>query len=297
MPLFNRDNNGSTELFQMTGTFQASTRYEAIANDIDDATEELRSIIGEVVASAEQDYAESKDSTTLHLVQRVVAAGALCFFAKKTGLSHGGTGRKMKVDENEKIPFEWMIDRDDQELKERHYRALDRLLSHLESEGSEEWKKSPAFTTRTQLQVKTLAQFETVYPISGSSYTFYCLTPLMLEAQNTLLKKLALAKASDLPDIPDTTKCIVLSALATALERWSLNIFPLEISRRFAPSYQGNKETASATATEIAHTRRVFLREAADAAVSIYRTVHKNNPTPDTPVMPKNDKQNKFFTA
>ena len=181
--LFNRDNNGSEELYRVTGTFKASTDYTSIANDIEDATEDLRSLVGPIVARAEETYENRESSEVLTLVQRAVAARALCYFAKNTGLSHGETGRKLKVDENEKIPFEWMVDRDDRKLNERYYRAIDRLFRYLYSSDEIDVNDLPDGEMRRLLFIKNINDFEAVYPISGSYYTLNALIPLMYEAQ------------------------------------------------------------------------------------------------------------------
>ena len=63
-------------------------------------------------------WTEEEDKI-LVAVQRAVAFLAISRYARLTGLSHGDTGRKIKTDDNEKIPFEWMIDRDP-ETEHRH---------------------------------------------------------------------------------------------------------------------------------------------------------------------------------
>lgn len=299
--LFNKDNNGSMELYRLTGTFKASTDFAAIANDIDDATDELRSMVGPVVEYAEEAYEQGAECAVLPLVQRVVASRALCYFAMNTGLSHGETGRKMKVDENEKIPFEWMVDRDDRELKERYYRALDRLFRYLDSDEGKSLINNlgelPYSGTRDKLIVKDIASFEQIYPISGSYYTFHSLVPLMIEAQDHLAAMLGIEVGPNLSDTAPVMKYIVLSALATALGRWSLSIFPHEISRQFAPSYQGNKETQPATMAEIDRTRRNFESEARDAYIAASVAIKNENPEAECSVIPENHPSNKFFTA
>lgn len=298
--LFNKDKNGSMELYRMTGTFKASTDFAAIANDIDDAVYELKSMVGKVVDYAEEAYENDVECDVLPLVQRAVATKALYHFAQNTGLSHGETGRKMKVDENEKVPFEWMVDRDDRELKERYYRALDRLFRYLDSDDGKSLTKSlgdiPGSSFRAELIVKDIAAFERVYPISGSYYTFHSLIPLMFEAQGRLADMLEI-KRSDVPSNGSTIKYIVLSALAIALGRWSLSIFPLEISRQFAPSYQGNRQTQPATLAELDRTKHNFEAEAREAYIAASVAIKGDNPEAGRDIMPENDPSNKFFTA
>ena len=301
--LFNIKNKGSEEIYRATGAFTAATPYTSIENDIIDATDELRSQIGDVVTLAEQDYENHPEGTNLsRAVQRVVASRALCFFAKNTGLSHGDTGRKLKVDDNEKIPFEWMIDRDDRELREKYFRALNHLYGFIRSSisGKEDsplaaaWKESPAFVSVNGLVVDSVASFESIYPIDGSNYVYYLIAPLMQEAQSKLCKMLGVNE-NKLMGNQIAVKYIVLTALASTLSRWSLNVFPVEISRQFAPSYQGNKEQRPATRQEMESSRNSFLREARSAYSELAQQLRPSSEASD--IIPHNNPENKFFTA
>lgn len=292
--LFNKNNNGSEELYRLTGTFKASTDYAAIENDIADAISSLRPLLGDVLKHAEEAYENGSDAELVRLVQRAVATKALAYFAKNTGLSHGGTGRKIKTDENEKIPFEWMIDRDDRELTERHYRALDQLLSYLDENNVESWNGSATAKSREKLFLKDFDRFERVYPVNGSRYTFYKLIPLISEAEARLG---AMLGTDEFPDIEETATYIVLTALAEALGRWSLSIFPLEISRQFSPSYQGNNEKQLATLEEINRTLRNFKKSARFAYNVIAAKVKETAPAAEREIIPEGDKKNKFFTV
>lgn len=292
--LFNKNNQGSEELYKITGTFKASTKFEVVENDILDAIANLRPLLGEVLDEADRLYQDGSDSELVRLVQRAVATKALCYFAKNTGLSHGETGRKLKVDENEKIPFEWMIDRDDRDLVERHYRALDQVLRYLDENDLESWKGSATAKSRANLFLKSFADFEDVYPVNGSLYTYYKLIPLLSEAEARLGSLLG---TDDFPHIMETNVYIVVSALAEALGRWSLSIFPLEISRQFSPSYQGNNEKQLTTLEEIERTKHNFKKTARAAYNVIAFEVNKVNPAAERTLIPKADKKNKFFTV
>lgn len=293
--LFNKDNKGSEELYEITGTFKASTDFAVIENDIDDAISGLRPFLGGVIEAAETLYQDgNSDDLLVRLVQRAVATRALAYFAKNTNLSHGETGRKIKLDENEKIPFEWMIDRDDRNLIERHYRALDALLRYLEENNPESWKDSAAAKSRANLFLKNFSDFEDIYPVNGSVYTFYKLIPLISEAEARLG---GLLGTDSFPDIPETKKYIVLSALAEALGRWSLSIFPLEISRQFSPSYQGNNEKQLASIQEIQRTIVNFKKGAREAYNAIAYKVNHSNPAADRTLIPEANKKDKFFSV
>lgn len=295
--LFNKNNNGSQELYHITGKFHAATAFDSIRNEVIDAENQVRDLVGgEILAAAAEAYAATdpteEQQQLLEAVRRPIACLAVQMHARLSGLSHGEGGRKIKVDENEKIPFEWMIDRDDQAMRERYYRALDGLFSFLS--GKEElWKKCPLSSALSRCIVKTVSQFETVYPIDGSHYTFFKILPLLLDAQESLQAKTGLDSDALMND-RRALKHIVLTALATALKRWSIVIFPASVARQFSPSYQGNRETAAATMEEIRICAENFTDEAAD---ELRRIKSETTPDAEAGLKPKNDPRNKFFTV
>ena len=142
--------------------------------------------------------------------------------------------------------------------------------------------------------VRSVAQFETVYPIDGSHYTFYKILPLMIEAQDSLQSKTGW-DPEQMAANKKAVKYVVLSALATALKRWSIVIFPQSIARQFAPSYQGNRETSAATMKEISFAADNFLKDANDTLQTIRQAI---SPTSEAAaLLPDNDPKDKFFTA
>jgi len=306
--LFNKDNNGSKELFEISGTFQASTPFNAITTEISSAIDIISGIVGAgIVSRAEIIYESSNvpegdDAILLELVRRPVAFLAICNYSKITGLSHGASGRKMTVGDNEKIPFEWMIDRDDREMRERYYRALDSLFSYLTSKNTEEWKQSDAYKALSDSLIQNLAQFEQVYPVNHSQYTFFTILPLLVEAKNKLEEiigsdKMAEIMAGSCPaTTPKARKYTALTALVTALKRWSISIFPIEVARQFAPSYQGNKENRPATKEEIEWAIDNLSKQAAEAQAEVICDI-SGNPYKGFPLIPENDPKNKYFTV
>lgn len=288
--LFNKNNNGSEEIYDLTGTFHASTDFKSIQEDVTAAEMEVGDLVGEAVMDAAQkDYDENKDSELLQAVRRPIAVLAVAYFARKTGLSVGETGRKLKVDENEKVPFEWMIDRDNLEMKERYYRAIDLLFRFLEKHASDlQAKPRHELTT-----VRTIQDFEDVYPIHGSRYTLHKMYPLLQEAEAMLLSKISQDLTSDQMKRA-ARRYVVLQALIIALKRWSLSVFPLEIARQFSPSHEGNRETQPATASEI-QWQIVQFSEQANSALEELR--HLQGDVYEGKAFPDNKRRNKFFTV
>lgn len=308
--LFNKDLNGSLELYEISGTFQASSDFHGIESEIESATAEVAAIVGEsVVSAAEEAYTAvtptDAQKAFADAVRKPVAYLAISLHARLNALSHGETGRKLKVDDNEKIPFEWMIDRDDREMRERYYRALDALFRFLESSDIEAWKSS---ANRLRLQgsvVKSIAELENVYPVEHSYYMFYRLLPLMLEFQEGRLRKLigdelmeALVSGAEAakPWQNPARRCIILNAIVTAVRRWSIDTFPLAVVRRFSPTYQGNRSSSAATMQEIDWYVRNLLEQAKEAENELLEAI-SGNPYDGLPLIPDNDPRKKYFTV
>lgn len=313
--IFNKNGKGSDELYKLSGTFQASTDFNAIEAEIDSASAEVADIVSPaVMTAAEAIYAKEQpdadEQKFLQAVQRAVAYLAIGRYARLTGLSHGDTGRKIKTDENEKIPFEWMIDRDDREMRERYFRALDALFALLETaapetEWKEAWEKSEARTLAMSLIVKTLRDVEHVYPLEHSRYMFHMLAPVIKEIQNTrLLNIIGEERLQKLIDGDSSVQNIrnqsirltVLLAMATAVKRWSVEVFPLSVARRFHPSYQGNRASVQASTAEMEWFIDKLESQAKDAALEL-QTAITGNPYEGIELVPENSPRNKYFTT
>ena len=309
MPLFNKDNHGATELNDLTGSYYASNRYENIAAEIDFATNEVAELVGrEVVARAEAEYAAGVPSKFVKMVQQPIACLAISRHFRLCGVSHEDAGRKLKIDDNEKVPFEWMLDRDDRAMHEKYCRALDALYNYLEREEIKEWEASPVRKALSESIVRGLAAFERVYPIEHSHYTYFMLLPLIIEAQNTHLRK-ALGEAwprisgqeiapGDEEILRHAQCAAVLYAVITAVERWSIEVFPQSIARRFMPTYQGNRASKTASTQEMEWYLNRLRRQVAEAMENLMAALHADeNPYDNYPLLPDNDRRKKYFNA
>ena len=311
--LFNKNGQGSVELNRLTGTFAANASYNIILQEILFATEEVAGLVGSaVIASASSKYmAEEMTDEEAEFVDAVrlpIAVLAVSRWVQRTGVSHDNTGRKIKADDNEKVPFEWMIDRDDRAMTEQYYRSLDALYAYLETNSVTEWIESGKKRAYEGSLITSLQQLESIYPIDGSYFLFYRLQGLILEVQEMRLEGMLGSKWGDISGetVADedlnllklARRYAVLKALSVAVQRWSLEAFPLKIARRFSPSYQGNRESSAATMKEIdwfVGNINGQLEEIADLIESELND--GESAWSGRALLPKNDRRNKFFTA
>ena len=135
--IFNKDDNGSRELRELTGNYYANNDFNKIITDIELATEEISALIGvELYKKVEGWYKETKedaDQDLIKKVQRPIALLATLRMYQKNDLSHEDDGRKFKIatDNSEKLPWEWQLDRDDVRHMEDYYKAVDLSLIHI----------------------------------------------------------------------------------------------------------------------------------------------------------------------
>lgn len=306
--LFDKVQNGSEELNSLTGQWFASTPYYLIRTEIDFAAQELGSIVGqEVVEAAEKAYLDGSDADFVDAVRLPVAFRAIAHYAQLSGVSHEGTGRKVKMDDNEKMPFEWMIDRDDRAMLDRYYRALDALYRYLEKNEVPSWMSSPVRELSARCIVRSIGEFERFYPVDGSQYAWHLFVPLIVDAQESVVEPFVGEEVWErilaAPDSGDATALrlrsraallAVLTALVTAARRWSLDVLPLSVARRFSPSYQGNRESRAAETKEIDWFIEKTTAQIAEAKDELKKLAGGAG---EACLLPKNDPANKFATV
>ena len=303
MDLFNKNKDGSKELEELTGQWYTSSPYMLIATEIGFATNEVARLVGSgVVAEAADAYGCGVSPELVAAVQLPVACLALMRYAKLSGVSHESTGRKVKIDDNERTPFEWQIDRDDSAMRERYFRSLDALYTYLETSGNENWKSSDKRTMTGESIVRNIQEFEAVYPLDGSYYVYYLLQSLVIERQRAVIGPFAGDKWASIADgsadervLSLARRAAILSAVIVAGTRWSLEVFPLEIARRFSPTYQGNRSNRAASMDEIDWYVGNLKAEVKDALTDLSELL--NDGKADPRLLPANDRRNKFFTT
>jgi len=306
--LFNKNGNGSLELQLLTGNFAAANNYDAVESEVLDATRTVRGLVGNAVVSrAELAYAAGTDDALTTLVRTAVAILATARYSRSNLVTHEDSGSKVRVDENEKVPWEWMIDRDERAQQDRWYRALDALYAWLDTNQPTEWTGSDQYRRSRKSIIRSLSDFEAVYPTDGSYYVYHMLQNLVIECQPRLKKligdeKWALITAATVADddlelLQICQRWAVLSALVKAVRRWSLEVFPLAIVRRFCPSYQGGRSKSAATREEMDAYVASLEDQIGDAQEEIAELLADGNPWEDHDPQPRNHPSNKFFTA
>lgn len=202
--LFNKTEKGTEDLRKLISFLYKSIKFEDIVPDLELAHEEMEAIVGsEVMEAAEDHYLletyetpetdEEKLLTKLvnHL-QLPIAYLAYKEYAATNDISHDSNGRKMVMDPaSEKMPFEWLLERDDHAILSKAYKTTDRLIKFLDDNFdkapiSTTWATSEAYGLSKLCFINSATEFDAIFPIEKSRRFFLAVLPLIKE--NELLR-------------------------------------------------------------------------------------------------------------
>lgn len=261
----------SAQLNEYLGFVDADIDYDKIKSELYTATKELIALIGkeaykyalalQVKEAAEGDAAITEAETfQLFNFRYPIAVDAYRQYVPSNDLSHTNNGRKMRNGEHEKAAFEWMVNRDNDALEKRYYKAVDNLLDLLDEENpvfkleagetpEVKWKNSEAFKKTHRLFVRTTSDFDEYFPIN-SRLLLLKLQPglsqcerleilprigkIKFDAQKSLLEGSTTNGALDEPLLALIKEACVFFALSWAMSRLRVSLLPEGILQRYA---------------------------------------------------------------
>src|SRR5690606_34302240 len=294
--LFNRtgDSSASTELKQCLSFIDVDIKYTNIKPDVLTATRELIELIGrEVYNIAYTDYNSKTDDKTelVFMMRYAIAINAYRMYAPNNDIAHTSNGRKMRQDTNEKQAFEWMIDRDNEALERKYYRALDDLLHYLE-ETEPTWKDSDAYKKLQESIFKTTDDFNEHFPI-GSRLLLIKLQPgikqclrneiklrIGNDALNELLKGNITANQEELYYM--VKQACAYYALSWAMPRLSVQLFPQGVLQAYVGEQNTTQAKQIAAGNYLAYAKQYFEKDFNQAIAHIETILKKSQPYDDT---------------
>lgn len=247
---------GNTELKELLGFIDADLKLKNIIPDIITASNDVIDLVGiEVYNKAVAAYADGtiadEDKAFVYAVRYPIAVNSYRLYSASNDLAHTNNGRKMRQDEGEKIPFEWMLDRDNAALEKRYYRALDDLIKFLDRSKVEFeltttiytiWTNSAAFKATHDLMIRTVKDFDEVFPLNSrllliklapgiSDCEQYEIRPRVGAKKLNALKAMlesntAITDATDIELIRLIRKASVAYSFAWAMPRLSVQLYP-----------------------------------------------------------------------
>ena len=304
--LFNKSDNGSAELKELLGFLYVSNSFANIKTDIMLQEEAMAELIGQAVMDKAQAHYDSDNygsgdaqykplNDLVHYIQLPVAYYAYHSFAAHTDISHGEDGRKVVIDpENQKMAWEWMINRDDDATLNKAHKTTDRLIAFLEKNLTSfaEWKDSAERKAAKALFINDVKTFDSIFPIDNSRRFFLKIVPFIKEAEKKhLLPVLGKTRFDDIKaailsgnftDYEDMLTLIRVPlayfTISAALKRLSVTLLPNGIFQ----DYISDRQTAKANLPAPANVRRTMGKYLYDDAVFELQNLQKEITKLDT---------------
>lgn len=189
--LFNKDDNGTTEIHSLLGFLSKNIKFQNLAADIYTYTDLMVELIGlpiyNEVFSIYQ--AASPNEDQLDLLRRVRTAilrGAYYSYAQDNDLLHSTNGRVNSLEENQKIAWEWQIDASNKKLEKDYYRDLDQLIKYLDK-NSASWKQTDLYKSSRELFLRVPDDFDMFFTIGQSRLLYLKLVPGVRQAQSDFI--------------------------------------------------------------------------------------------------------------
>lgn len=294
---------GNTELKELLGFIDADLKLKNLIPDLNSATNDIIDLVGkEVYTKAIQAYNEGTiaedDKEFIYAIRYPITVNAYRMYCASNDLSHTNDGRKMRLDENQKQAFEWMLDRDNAAHERRYYRALDDLIKFLDSSEVEAettttlytiWTNSDAFKATHNLFIRTVADFDKHFTINSrllllklapaiSDCEQYKIRPLIgTEKLNVLKQALkdntGIADAKDLELIRLIQKASVSYALAWSMPRLSVQLYPEGVLQHVTSDKATTRGAKPSMKNEIQEARQAFESDFDKVILEIERLV------------------------
>lgn len=252
--LFTFDENGNDEIKELLGFTHSDFKIATIKSDIIAATDELIELIGlpiydSAVGIFEAESASLVDTEMLFRIKLPIAINAYRNFAPDNDIAHTNNGRVALVEANQKLPWEWQIDRSNKSMEKKYYKALDAMLEFLDKNVSG-WKATDAYKSTHRFIVRKTSDFDNYFSIDRSRLLFLKLSPGIRLAENnhiiprigrskyTELKNL-LVSGSDLNEadaalLEKIKEASVYKALSWGMRRLSVQLFPEGVTQYVA---------------------------------------------------------------
>lgn len=307
--IFNKTNNGSEELSAIVGSYYKSNDFDKVKSDIILATAELVKIIGKPVYDLAEAAYKSTDENPQNielvpLVQLPIAILATFNLYRQNDVSHEDSGRKVKIDpENEKIPWEWQLKRDDEIQLDRYYQAVDVLIAYLDASNLNEWHDSDQKKLANSLFIKNADKFNMYFPINSSGRMYMMLLPWIREAERKYIKPVLgeqFEKYLTATNLTDAEKEILelvyppipLFAMSIAIRRMPIGVIPSGIIRNFIDGSQTMNASDPAGISEITSVSRLLISEGIDLLDDLKKAI--SEPV-EAIIIPVNDEKNKYM--
>lgn len=315
--------SGNTELKDLLSFLDADLKFKKLSADIRTATNEVIELIGKeiydlAIAAYNEDEISSEDKEFIYAVRYPIAIQAYRLYAPTGDVAHTNNGRKMRQDDGEKLPFEWLLDKSNKALEIRYYRALDELIKYLDNTEDTElnklWKESECYKISRELFVHSTKVFSDVFAIE-SRLLYIKLAPGLKDCEDYHIKaligqdkfnslKTSLRTNAEISDQTDIEllrlikKACVFHALAWSMPRYSVNLYPEGVLQHYTSDKATTKGTRPTLKSEPSEAKQAFEADAEKALNAIQKLLEPPPLLDSEPnLIPNQIFGDKFFSA
>ena len=235
MQLFNLYDDGSQEIVEAVGMISDNVDFSKWAPILPLATRRLTAIVGEDVLQAIAElYGKKEEPELVAATQKPVAFFAWSMLIPTLDAQHGASGRQKKYGENEKGLTALQEYKDEQNILNIAYEAVDALIDTLEKGAYTFWEESEAKRRTHTLLIRNKAEFDRYYTI-GSHRLYFTLLPLIREVQDTEIapfvegERMVKMLQGDPELLPLAEQCrrpLALLTIKKAVERLPIEVIP-----------------------------------------------------------------------
>lgn len=292
MNLLFTDETGSEEIKSLLGFLDIDIDYLKLKPFVIMATNDIINLIGQETYDLSVDEYQkenNKDEAFIFAVRFPVAMQAYRKFAPHNDLSHTNSGRIARLEDNQKSPFPWQVDKSDDALERDYYTSLDSLIKFLDA-NIESWKNTDTYKSIHKLFISTASDFDDFFPIGNSRLLLLKLAPGIRRCENQEIKKRLGKTLFDALKDDDSThedllykvkEASVYYALAWAMRRLSVQLFPTGALQGYKSDRMNNKASKPAENNE-AYQVATYFKIDADAVLIEIETMVSEINRPET---------------
>lgn len=242
MELFNRHGDGGTEIVTAIGLISNDVDFSKWEPVLPLGIRDVTAIIGPepVQALAEFYDGDFVDGDTampeaLAHLQQAVALFTWLKIIPTLDAQHDGTGRSRRLGENEKGLTALQEYKDERNILQMAYEAVDALIEVMDREEFEFWTGSRKYRLRKGLLIQSKEEFDEYYTI-GSHRLFVTLLPIIREVQGAqvapvlgrYMPQLLAYEDRDITDLLREPACraVALLTMQKAIERLPVEVIP-----------------------------------------------------------------------
>lgn len=242
MELFNRHGDGGTEIVTAIGLISNDVDFSKWEPVLPLGIRDVTAIIGPepVQALAEfydRDFVDGDTAMpeALAHLQQAVALFTWLKIIPTLDAQHDGTGRQRRLGENEKGLTALQEYKDERNILQMAYEAVDALIEVMDREELEFWTGSRKYRLRKGLLIQSKEEFDEYYTI-GSHRLFVTLLPIIREVQGAqvapvlgrYMPQLLAYEDQDITDLLREPACraVALLTMQKAIERLPVEVIP-----------------------------------------------------------------------